>query len=120
MMNRSRLTACVFRPLLALSLVIAVSSCAHWRQQWVGPEETIARQHPNRVQVTGKNGEEFVLDNPVVAQDSLLGTVDGQHRAIALQNIDHLSLRRARSLPAILIPLGVIVGPGILFAATWD
>jgi hypothetical protein len=47
--------------------------------------------------------------------------VEKERRAIALTDVDHLSVRRGSALlPAVLVPLGILVGLGILFAVTWD
>jgi hypothetical protein len=82
----------------------------------------VVRQHqPKEILLTRRDGTQLVLRNPAVVPDSLIGAVGEERRAIALKDVDHLSLRRGRSfLPAFLIPLGVIVGLGVLFAATWD
>ena len=107
--------------ILLLALTTSLVSCAHWRQQWVPPESVVASEHPEQVQLTHKDGRRVILSRPVVTQDSLVGEREGRRCAVALSDIDHVSLRRGSSLlTAVLIPLGVILGFGVLIAATWD
>ena len=106
---------------LLLALTASVVSCAHWRQQWTPPESVVAGERPEQIQLTRKDGRRVILSRPVVTQDSLVGDRDGRRCAVALSDIDHVSLRRGSSLlTAVLIPLGVILGFGVLIAATWD
>jgi hypothetical protein len=108
-------------PALLLALTTSLVSCAHWRQQWVPPESVVAGERPEQIQLTRRDGRQIVLSRPVVTQDSLVGDREGRRCAIALSDIDHVSLRRGSSLlGAVLIPLGVILGFGVLIAATWD
>jgi len=109
------------RWILTIALALSVVSCAHWREQWVPPQMVIGQRQPKEILLTRKDGTRLVLKNAVVARDSVVGTAGEERRAIALTDVDHLSLRRGNSLlPAVLIPLGVIFGLGVLFAATWD
>ena len=109
------------RFVLMLALMLSAVSCAHWRQQWVGADTIVRQQQPKEILLSRKDGTQLQLRNPTVVPDSLVGTVDEKRRAIALTEVDHLSLRRGRSLlPAVLIPLGVIVGLAAWLAATWD
>jgi len=109
------------RSILIFALALSIASCAHWRQQWVAPETVVGQRQPKEILLTRKDGTQLVLWNPVVVQDSLVGTTGMERRAVALTDVDHLSLRRGNTLlPAVLIPLGVIVGLGALIAATWE
>jgi hypothetical protein len=111
------------RASLALSLAMALSvvSCAHWRRQWVAPEAVVADERPVQIRVVRKDGTQLTLRDPGVVGDSLIGMVEKERRAIALTDVDHLSVRRGSALlPAVLVPLGILVGLGILFAVTWD
>jgi hypothetical protein len=111
----------VSRLTLIAALVLPTVSCSHWRAQGLGPEMIVEHDKPKEIMVTRRDGTQLVLKNPVVEADSLAGMVDEERRAVGLSDVDHLSLRRKRSLlPAVLIPLGVIVGLGALIAATWD
>jgi hypothetical protein len=119
-MNRATI-ARASRSIMVLALVFSAVSCAHWRQQWVGPEMVVRQNQPKEVLLTRKDGTQLRFKNPAVVPDSLVGTVGEERRAIALRDVDHLSLRRGRPLlPAVLIPLGVILGLTGLIAATWD
>ncbi len=107
--------------LLLLALCPSLVSCAHWRRQWVAPEMVVDQDRPGQLRLTRKDGARFVLRNPAVVQDSLVGDSGGKRLAVPLAEVDHVSLRRGSSLlPATLIPLGVIFGFGVLIAATWD
>jgi len=109
------------RSILTLALLFSAVSCAHWRQQWVGPEMVVQQNQPKEILLTRKDGTQLLVRHPAVVPDSIVGTVGEERRAVALRDVDHLSLRRGRSLlPAVLIPLGVILGLTAWFAATWD
>src|SRR2546430_7409795 len=97
------------RLILMLALTFSAVSCAQWRTQNLGPAMIVGQQKPKEVLLTGKDGTQIRLKNPVVVQDSLAGTVDEERRTIALDDVDHVALRRGNPLlPALLIPFGVI------------
>jgi hypothetical protein len=106
---------------LSLALVLSLVSCAHWRQQWVAPEAVVAEERPDQIRLTRKDGTQLTLRDPAVVRDSLVGTVEKERRAVALTDVDHVYVRRGSALlPAVLIPLGIVLGLGIAIAATWD
>ena len=106
---------------LSLALVLSLVSCAHWRQQWVAPEAVVAEERPDQIRLTRRDGTQLTLRDPAVVRDSLIGTVEKERRAVALADVDHLSVRRGSALlPAILVPLVVVLGLGVAIAVTWD
>jgi hypothetical protein len=106
---------------LTLALALSVVSCAHWRQQWVAPEAVVAEEHPDQVRIVHKDGTQLTLRDPGVVRDSLIGTGGKERRAVALTDVDHLSVRRGSTLlPAMLIPTMIILGLGAAIAASWD
>lgn len=92
--------------LLVLAVALAATGCSTWRAQGLTPNAVIEREHPERLRVATHAGARIDLKFPRVVGDSLFGVAADGPRAIALEDIDHVAVRRedtARS--AIVAPL---------------
>jgi hypothetical protein len=128
MTTRSRRTIGTMVTLVLVGL--ASSSCSHWQRQWIAPALVVERDHPTILRVTRTDGTRLEIMGPTIAGDSLVGTPANTTSqggslsvkpAVALQKIEYVEAKRAKSAPAILF-LGLLlpVTTTILIAATWD
>ena len=89
-----------------LFLANVSAACTSWRVQPVTPQELLAREHPDAIQVRAQGGAKFVLGSPRVEGDSLTGYVKRVERRLPMATIDHLAVRRFNGLKTV----GLIVG----------
>ena len=90
----------------ALFLANVSAACTSWRVQAVTPQELLAREHPNAIQVRAQGGAKFVLSSPRLEGDSLTGYVKRVARRIPMATVDNLAIRRFNGLKT----AGLIVG----------
>ena len=74
-------------------------------------------EQPDKVQVTLADGSQIVLEQPVIAGDTLTGSVDGEQRSIPLANVSALELREGDAVKTTLAIVGGVVLVGGLFLA---
>ncbi len=67
-MNVRRLIACILLP----SYLVA---CTTWKTQEASPQQVLAEEQPDKVQVTLTDGSQLVLEEPAVSGDTLSGDV---------------------------------------------
>jgi hypothetical protein len=56
-------------------LAVSAGACTGWQTVQVSPEQLVAEQHPNKVRVTRQDGSRIEVEDPTVAEDTLLGTI---------------------------------------------
>jgi hypothetical protein len=82
------------------------AACTSWRVQSVTPQELLAREHPNAIQVREQGGAKYVLGSPRLEGDSLTGYVKRVERRIPMVTIDRVAVRRFNAIKTV----GLIVG----------
>jgi hypothetical protein len=112
------------RQFLAGVLLLAqmASGCTSWRVMQVAPQELLVREHPEAIRVQEKGGSTYVLRNPVIDGDSLMGTLKHVSRRIPLATVDAVAVRKFSTLKTLGLVLGVpalaVAGLAIGCAAT--
>jgi len=104
-----RLIACLLLP-------CQLAACTSWKAQEPAPEQVLANQQPDKLRVTLTDGSRFVLDQPVVLNDTLSGISKGEPVRIPLADVSRLELRdsdTAKTIGGAVAALGL----GILIAA---
>lgn len=89
-----------------LLLANVSAACSSWRVQSVTPQELLAREHPNAIQVREQGGAKYVLGSPRVEGDSLTGYVKRVVRRIPIMAGDKVAVRRFNAIKTV----GLIVG----------
>ena len=68
----------------AVPLLVLLSACQSWQPVRVAPERLISQERPSFVRVILTSGETIIVENPIVRNDSINGTiVDGVETELA-------------------------------------
>ena len=81
------------RAWVVLLLSCGLPGCAAWRQVSVSPDALATE--PKEVRVTRPDGTRFVLYDPQVTPDSIIGTAQGQRLALSLKEVSRLAVPSA-------------------------
>lgn len=86
---------------ILLFIAPIATACTQWHVQRITPESVMVA-HPTRLRVTHTDGSQQVLNQPVLTQDTLVGTASGRgatpgvplpQSRIALADVHHVSTR---------------------------
>ena len=107
------------RRLIALILLPCyLVACTSWKTQEASPEQVLADEQSNKVQVTLADGSQVVLEQPVVAGDTLTGSVDGEQRSIPLADVSSIAVQGTDGVKTGLLVFGVVVvAVGVILVA---
>ena len=119
-MTVRRLIACILLP----SYLVA---CTTWKTQEASPQQVLAEEQPDKVQVTLTDGSQLVLKEPAVSGDTLSGLDDGTPVHIPLADVSALEVRESNGGLTILavfgglvLAAGVVIGVGAIILCTGD
>jgi hypothetical protein len=111
-----------------------LTGCASWQVVQVSPRALVDSAHVRTIQVTTKNGEQYVVHTPRVTADLLTGEIErtvavSPYRpfdpgGLPLAAIQHLAVRQPNVGKTLLLVLGVpaaVVGALVgMIALSWD
>ena len=98
-----RIIACILLPCYLVA-------CTSWKTQDASPQQVLAEEQHDKVLVKLADGSKLVLEQPVVAGDTLTGSVDGEQRSIPLADVSALEVRKTDALLTTALVFGTIVG----------
>jgi hypothetical protein len=101
----------------ALLASTTLTACMSWQVQPVSPEQVVTTERPTTVRVQRKDGAQFVMADPRIAGDTLLGSVDGKPARIALSDISNVAVKRDDGTRTAAIIIGVVVVPIVILIA---
>ncbi|HSE28870.1 MAG TPA: hypothetical protein VLA95_11635 [Gemmatimonadales bacterium] len=110
-MHPTRIVRPVARRLLVV-LLFLTGACTSWHVETMPPAELVAERKPEQVRVRLVDRSRLVLFTPAVLGDSLVGTVDGGRRTVALAEVNEIAVRRGNAL-------GTVGFVGALVAASF-
>jgi hypothetical protein len=116
-----RLIACILLPTY-------LAACTSWKTQEVSPQQVLADKQPDKVRVELADGSRFVVEEPVVSGDTLMGFekgrwtsgrhVPGDEVSIPLSDIEHVAVRGTDiGLTVGVTILGLLVAAGVAVLA---
>ena len=91
-------------------LTASTVACYSWRLQNASPAVVLRDQRPTAVQVHQVNGTKFVLAQPTLMADTIVGIRSGTTARLPLAAVDHLAVRRFSSGKTALLVVGIPVG----------
>jgi hypothetical protein len=113
------------------AMAVHVGGCATWKVQEPAPEQVIAAQAPDRVQVTKTDGTQLEIWEPQVVADSLAGLTEpddavwaaGRSRphmvptTVPLGEIKHVAVRRTNwggvALVGVVVVAAMVICVGV-------
>ena len=109
-MNARRLIACILLP----SYLVA---CTTWKTQEASPQQVLAEEQPDKVQVTLTDGSQVEVFRPVVSGDTLIGLQDWKSSgdslrtevSIPLTDVSAIEVRETDTAWTILAVFGTVV-----------
>jgi hypothetical protein len=101
-MNVRRLIACILLP----SYLVA---CTTWKTQEASPQQVLAEEQPDKVQVTLTDGLQLVLEEPAVSGDTLSGLYDGTPVHIPLADVWSIAVKGTDAKKTGFVVLGVVL-----------
>lgn len=107
-----------------LLVTLPSTACQAWHTEDVAPQAVLATQQPTQLRVTRTNGQQFVLQHPVLRGDTLEGTwqLGGYGTAtpmrIALTDVRQVATRGFSSdrTVVLVMGLGALVGGAVVVA----
>ena len=108
----------VLRRVLALMLMLSYAGCHGWRPAGLSPQQVISDEQPSQVRITLGSGEVATVSNPILLNDSIVGTNEEGEVRIASQDIRLLEVRQLEVGQTVI--LSVLLGAaaaGIALAA---
>ena len=81
----TRLIACILLPCYLVA-------CMSWKTQEASPQQVLADEQPDKVQVTLTDGSQLVLKEPAVSGDTLSGLDDSTPVHIPLANVSSIAV----------------------------
>ena len=104
--------------LAVILLTVSAVACHTWRLQSASPAAVLRDQHPSKVQVHQVDGARFVLAQPTLQDDTIVGVRADTTAEIPLAAVDRLAVRQFSSgktaLFVLSFPAGLI---GLLLLA---
>jgi hypothetical protein len=99
-----------------LTLVALVSGCHKWSPPSQSPADFIRDEEPSKVKLYLTDGRELVVENPVVTETTISGTVDDSLVTIPFEEIEQLEGRRT-DVPATVVVafLGTVLAAATVF-----
>ncbi len=101
-MTVRRLIACILLPCYLVA-------CTSWKPQEASPQQVLADEQPDKVQVTLTDGSKLVLEEPAVSGDTLSGLDDGTPVLIPLAEVSSIAVKGAEGAQTGLLVLGGVV-----------
>ena len=101
-MTVRRLIACILLPCYLVA-------CTSWKTQEPTPEQVIAEEQPDKVQVTLTDGSKLVLEEPAVSGDTLSGLDDGTPVLIPLADVSSIAVKGADGATGLAVLGGVVL-----------
>lgn len=89
--------------------VLVLTGCQSWSQVDVSPQAFLTQESPDRVRVTRDDGEQLILEAPVVRAGAIVATA--APGAVLLENVQLLEVRKIDLLATTLvaIPTALVV-----------
>ncbi len=100
-MTVRRIIACILLPCYLVA-------CTSWKTQEASPQQVLADEQPDRVQVTLTDGSQLVLKEPAVSGDTLSGLDDGNPVHIPLADVSSIAVKGTGGATTGLLLLGVL------------
>jgi hypothetical protein len=102
------------RLIAALALFTQLAACTKWQLQEMAPEQLLIEEQPEHIVVTRTDGKWLFLQDPRIANDSLVG-IDFYHvgravRGVPLSQVQHVQVRKTDWLKT-----GLVIGLPIAF-----
>jgi len=109
-MTVRRIIACILLPCYLVA-------CSSWKTQEASPQQVLADEQPDKVQVTLADGSKIVLEEPVVSGDTLSGLDDGTPVHIPLADVSSIAVKGTNVVKTGLLVFGGLV---VAFLAAWS
>ena len=101
-MTVRRFIACILLPCYLVA-------CTSWKTQEASPQQVLADEQPDKVQVTLTDGSQLVLKEPAVSGDTLSGLDDSTPVHIPLANVSSIAVKGTDGVKTGLLAFGVVV-----------
>ena len=101
-MTVRRIIACILLPCYLVA-------CMSWKTQEASPQQVLAEEQPDKVQVTLTDGSQLVLEGPVVSGDTLSGLDDGTPVHIPVANVSSIAVKETDGVKTGLLVFGGLV-----------
>lgn len=100
------------RTIVCAALVGAqlLGACASWQPARVSPTVLVEADNPDKVRVLQTDGTTYVLHDPRLVSDTLVGKADSAERRVLLASVAELAVRKVTTGGVINIAGLVVVG----------
>ncbi len=85
-MTVRRIIACILLPCYLVA-------CTSWKTQEASPQQVLADEQPDKIQVTLTDGSQLVLEEPAVSGDTLSGLDAGTPVHIPLADVSSIAVQ---------------------------
>ena len=87
-----------FAAIVPLLVLVSLTGCKTWQAVETSPAPWIAQERPREVRLTTEDGARMTLRSPIVANDSIVSSVEGPpvlpRRGVALADLRALEVSR--------------------------
>lgn len=88
-------------------MVLYLGGCYSWRVQPFVPDQFVEVKQPSRIRVTTSNGEQLVLNQPRVRNDSIVGRGDAGMTGVPVSSVEQIETSSSNAGKAVLLGVGV-------------
>ena len=109
----------LLRRLTAAMLLVLLPACYSWRPITGSPQQLLSEEQPEAVRVTSTGGAMFILQNPSMTVDSIVGSTEFGPVRMAARDFPLLEVHRFdlfKTLAVATLNVAAVVAIGCLFA----